>query len=85
MLTRFQPHVLKIDMELIRNIDQDPVRQAIAGGIELVCKRLGIVIIAEGIETEAESQYLQSLGIRYQQGYLFARPGWESLPLEGGM
>lgn len=85
MLTRFQPHVLKIDMELIRNIDQDPVRQAIAGGIELVCKRLGIVIIAEGIETEAESQYLQSLGIRYQQGYLFARPGWESLPLAGGL
>ncbi len=29
MLVQFQPHVLKIDMELIRNIDQDPVRQAI--------------------------------------------------------
>ena len=85
MLARFQPHVLKIDMELIRNIDQDPVRQAIAGGIELVCERLGIDIIAEGIETEAESQYLQSLGIRYQQGYLFARPGWELLPLAGGL
>jgi EAL domain-containing protein (putative c-di-GMP-specific phosphodiesterase class I) len=81
MLVQFQPHVLKIDMELIRNIDQDPVRQAIVCGIALVCQRLSIDIVAEGIETSAESVYLRSVGIRYQQGYLFARPGWETLPL----
>lgn len=81
MLAQFQPHVLKIDMELIRNIDQDAVRQAIVAGIVLVCERLSIAIVAEGIETAAESTYLRSLGVRYQQGYLFARPGWESLPL----
>ena len=75
MLAQFQPHVLKIDMELIRNIDQDPVRQAIVCGIALVCQRLSIDIVAEGIETVAESAYLRSTGIRYQQGYLFARPG----------
>ena len=69
-----QPHVLKIDMELIRNIDQDPVRQAIVCGIVLVCQRLSIDIVAEGIETPAESAYLRSLGVRYQQGYLFAKP-----------
>src|SRR3990167_2305458 len=84
MLTQFQPHVLKIDMELIRDIDNDPVRQAIAGGIELVCERLGIDIIAEGVETAAESEYLRSIGIRHQQGYYFAKPGWESLPLSQG-
>lgn len=81
MLAQFQPHVLKIDMELIRNIDQDPVRQAIVSGIVLVCERLSIDIVAEGIETPAESAYLHSAGVRYQQGYLFARPGWETLPL----
>lgn len=81
MLVQFQPHVLKIDMELIRNIASDPVRQAIVCGIALVCQRLSIDIVAEGIETSAESVYLRSLGIRYQQGYLFARPGWETLPL----
>ena len=81
MLAQFQPHVLKIDMELIRNIHEDPVRQAIVCGIALVCQRLSIDIVAEGIETMAESAYLRSVGIRYQQGYLFARPGWESLPL----
>ena len=81
MLVQFQPHVLKIDMELIRNIDQDPVRQAIVCGIVLVCQRLSIDIVADGIETSAESAYLRSLGVRYPQGYLFAKPGWESLPL----
>lgn len=80
MLAQFQPHVLKIDMELIRNIDQDPVRQAIVCGIALVCQRLSIDIVAEGIETVAESAYLRSTGIRYQQGYLFVKPGWETLP-----
>lgn len=81
MLVQFQPHVMKIDMELIRNIDADPVRQAIVAGIVLVCERLGIDIVAEGIETEAESAHLHWMGIYLQQGYYFARPGWESLPL----
>lgn len=81
MLTQFQPHVIKLDMELVRNIDSDPVRQAIASGVALVCERLGIAIIAEGIESEAESAYLSGIDIHYQQGYLFARPGWEALPL----
>ena len=81
MLVRFQPHVLKLDMELIRNVDQDPVRQAIVCGIALVCSRLSIDMVAEGVETAQESAYLSSVGIRYQQGFWFARPGWESLPL----
>jgi EAL domain-containing protein (putative c-di-GMP-specific phosphodiesterase class I) len=84
MLVQFQPHVLKIDMELIRNIDQDPVRQAIVSGIALVCDRLGIDIVAEGIETAQESEHLLAAGIHYQQGYLFAKPGWETLPLAVG-
>ncbi|WP_345061926.1 EAL domain-containing protein [Acidovorax lacteus] len=81
MLAQFQPHVLKIDMELIRNVHEDPVRQAIVAGIALVCQRLNIDLVAEGVETHAESSYLSQLGIYLQQGYLFARPGWESLPL----
>ena len=81
MLAQFQPHVLKIDMELIRNVHEDAVRQAIVAGIALVCQRLNIDLVAEGVETQAESSYLSQLGIYLQQGYLFARPGWESLPL----
>lgn len=81
MLVQFQPHVIKLDMELIRNKPPDPVRQAIVCGIALVCDKLQIDLVAEGVETVQESQYLSSVGVRYQQGYWFARPAWEALPL----
>lgn len=74
LLARFQPHVLKLDMELTRDIDSNPVRQAIVTGILVMARKLNIVIIAEGIETQAECDQLRSLGVRYMQGYLFARP-----------
>jgi len=74
LLAAFQPHVLKLDMELTRDIDKSNARQAIVAGIALTARRLGITLIGEGIETDAESQMLLESGIHYQQGYLFARP-----------
>jgi EAL domain-containing protein (putative c-di-GMP-specific phosphodiesterase class I) len=80
LLAMFQPQVLKIDMALTRTIDQDTVKQAIVEGIVLVAKRLGITVIAEGIETRGESAALLELGIDLMQGYLFARPEVGRLP-----
>jgi len=80
LLAMFQPHVMKIDMALTRSIDQDPVKQAIVEGIILVAKRLGIIVIAEGIETREESAALVSLGVELMQGYLYARPEVGCLP-----
>ncbi|VXC72851.1 EAL domain, c-di-GMP-specific phosphodiesterase class I (Or its enzymatically inactive variant) [Pseudomonas sp. 8Z] len=74
LLATFQPHILKLDMALTRGIDQDKVRQAIVAGIVLVAQRLGIRIIAEGIETAGERDALLELGVRYMQGYFFAKP-----------
>ncbi|WP_434651882.1 EAL domain-containing protein [Pseudomonas sp. R3-56] len=74
LLALFQPQVLKIDMALTRGIDQDPVRRAIVEGIILVAGRLGITVIAEGVETREESATLLELGIELMQGYLYARP-----------
>lgn len=74
LLAAFQPQVLKLDMELTRNIDTEPVRQAIVAGIALVAGRLDITLVAEGVESEGERDTLYALGVRYQQGYLFARP-----------
>ncbi|HUH87105.1 MAG TPA: EAL domain-containing protein [Pusillimonas sp.] len=74
LLARFQPHVLKLDMELTRDIDSNTVRQAIVAGVIVMAQKLNIVIIAEGIETQAECDQLSALGVRYMQGYLFARP-----------
>lgn len=81
LLSTFQPDVLKIDMELTRGVESNPVKRAIVEGIVLVSNRLGIQLIAEGIETEAERDTLYGLGIRYQQGFLFARPRTDMLPL----
>lgn len=74
MLAMFQPQVLKIDMALTRDIDRDAVRQAIVEGIVLVSKRLGITVVAEGIETCEECNALLNLGVELMQGYLFAKP-----------
>ncbi|SCC82149.1 EAL domain-containing protein [Saliniramus fredricksonii] len=80
LLARFQPDIVKLDMELVRGIDQDRVRRVIVSGIMRICDDLGIAVIGEGVETVGESAALCDLGIALQQGYLFARPGFETLP-----
>ena len=79
LLARFQPDVIKLDMELVRGIEASLPRRVIIDGIARMCRELGITVIAEGIETEAEYRALRALGIRYVQGYLLARPAFETL------
>ena len=67
-------------MELIRNVDKDPVRRAIVAGIVETCKALDLGIIAEGIESKEEFVFLRDKGVGLFQGYLFAKPGYRSLP-----
>ena len=81
MLADFQPDVLKIDMALTRSIHSDEVRDKIVNAIVGLCRSLHISVIAEGIETIDEAVALRALGVRLFQGYLFARPGMEQLPL----
>ena len=79
LLSDFQPDIIKIDMDLIRNIDQSRPRQAIVRGLVRLCEDMGIQVIAEGIETPAERDYLLDEGVRLMQGYLFARPAFGAL------
>ena len=79
LLASFQPHIIKLDMALTRNIHSDVVRQAIVAGILQVAVRLKIEVIAEGIETPDERDTLIGLGVYLMQGYLFARPGFQTL------
>lgn len=81
LLAQFQPNLLKLDRALLQDIDASSVKQAIVRGVLSVCTDLKIVPIAEGIETVAEYRTLLDLGIDLFQGYLFARPGFEALPL----
>jgi EAL domain-containing protein (putative c-di-GMP-specific phosphodiesterase class I) len=78
LLAEFQPDFLKIDMELIRNIDQRLAARRIVQAIFEVARDLNICVIAEGIETPAECSALVDLGVELYQGYLFARPAFES-------
>lgn len=80
LLAEFQPDYLKLDMQLIRDIDRIRAKQIIVRGIVSTAHEMGIGIIAEGIESREELGYLQDQGITQFQGYLFARPAFQALP-----
>ena len=80
MFARFAPDELKLDMALIRAIEADPRRRAIVRSIVSMCAELDTLVIAEGIETAAEARTLRELGVRYHQGYWYARPALSQLP-----
>jgi EAL domain-containing protein (putative c-di-GMP-specific phosphodiesterase class I) len=61
-------------MSLVRGIDTDAVRQAMAAGLQYFALRTGCQLIGEGVETEAESETLQRLGVELAQGFLFGQP-----------
>jgi EAL domain-containing protein (putative c-di-GMP-specific phosphodiesterase class I) len=81
LLADFQPDAIKIDMHLVRDIDSKGPRQAIVRAVIQACADLGIDVIAEGVETEAEYRWFRRTGVILFQGYLFARPGFEVLPV----
>lgn len=78
LLAQFQPDLIKIDMELLRGVDGSPARQAIVAGIVGIARALDIMVLAEGVETEAELTTLRAAGITLFQGYYFARPQIET-------
>lgn len=81
LLAAFQPHVIKVDMGLVRDVDSHRPRRAIVAGILDMCAELDIAVIAEGVETVGEFQTLREMGISLFQGYLFARPALQALPV----
>ena len=80
LLADFQTNIVKFDMTLIRNIDTDKARQAIIKNCLNLFHDLNITPLVEGVETRGEMQWLRDAGVELMQGYLFAKPGFESLP-----
>ena len=81
LLADLRPDMLKLDMALIRGIDESAARQAIVAGVLGIANAIGVRCIAGGIETAAELQTLKDIGIRLCQGYLLARPAIGTLPV----
>ncbi|WP_371811862.1 EAL domain-containing protein [Thiomicrorhabdus sp. 6S3-12] len=81
MLASFVPQILKIDRELIHDIDSNPVKQVIVRHLVQTCQELNVTVLAEGVETREELDFIRTLGVSLYQGYLFAKPGFESLPV----
>lgn len=79
MLADLDADILKLDMHLIRGIDSNPRKHAIVSGILTTCRELGMQVIAEGVETREEFLCLNAMGINLIQGYLLAKPAFESL------
>jgi EAL domain-containing protein (putative c-di-GMP-specific phosphodiesterase class I)/DNA-binding response OmpR family regulator len=73
-ILELQPSFAKLDMSLVRGIDTNDLRQALAAGLNYYALRTGCRLIAEGVETEAEAAALSRLGIEFGQGYLYGRP-----------
>ena len=79
LLVEFQPDIVKIDMSLLRDIDSHKPRQIVVNSLVKMCHELNVTVLAEGIETIAERNYLFDQGIKLMQGYLFARPAFKSV------
>jgi EAL domain-containing protein (putative c-di-GMP-specific phosphodiesterase class I) len=72
--TQLEPHIAKLDMSLVRGVDTDARRQSIVRSMKSLCDELGVLVVAEGVETPAERDKLVELGCDLLQGYLFAKP-----------
>jgi len=73
-ILRLRPDMIKLDMSLVRDIDRDAERRALASAIIAFARETGKEVIAEGVETFAELQALQTLNVDKVQGNLLSRP-----------
>jgi len=80
LLIEYQPNFVKLDRYLIEDIQENEVRQTILQGINLICRKLNVEMMAEGVEKVEEYSWLRALGVKYFQGYYFACPAFEALP-----
>lgn len=79
LLSEYQPDIVKIDMDLVRDVDSSQAKQAIVKGVVAICSELNVRVLAEGIETIAERDFLYAAGIRLMQGYLFCKPAFRAI------
>ena len=73
-LNRLQVDAVKLDRSFVQTIESDSAAQKIVRAMIAVARGLGLDVIAEGVETEAQRLQLVAAGCPVMQGYLFGRP-----------
>ncbi len=81
-LQKYQPDIIKIDKEFILDVARNSERQKIVSAIIELANKLGVSVIAEGVENEDDFSFLTHLGCDFAQGYLFSRPVSEAVASE---
>lgn len=79
LLANFQPHKIKIDRAIVDGVASDGPREAIVEAMIHCATRLGIEVIAEGVEQEKDFKWLLAAGITKFQGYYFAKPSLNAI------
>ena len=74
-ILELSPHIIKLDISIVRRIDSEPHQRALASALVAFAREIGTDLIAEGVETAGEAFTLDLLGIALIQGYFIARPG----------
>ena len=78
-LANLRPDIIKLDRALVTDCDRDGVRLEILRSMVSMGHRIGVKVVAEGIERPGEVEALRSVGVRFMQGYFFARPIFEGI------
>lgn len=73
-LARIPLDAIKLDQSFVRGVNMAPVSQSLIRAIVAVAEALQFRVIAEGVETESEDQFLDCVGVDEKQGFLFAKP-----------
>lgn len=74
MLMNYKFNILKIDMSIVRKLEEKPEVPHIVELIINMCHHLGMKVVAEGVETESQLNFLKNAGCDYIQGYYFSKP-----------
>ncbi|WP_458096084.1 EAL domain-containing protein [Roseomonas sp. WA12] len=81
-LANLKPDIIKIDRALAQDCDQDQMRLAILASLVRLGAEIGIKVVVEGVERIGELEALREVGVRYMQGFFFARPIFEGIATE---
>ena len=74
LLSNLRPDVVKLDMKLVRDVDKDHYKAGITSKLIEMARQLGVLTVAEGVETAGEFEWFRNEGVDFVQGYYIARP-----------